>query len=236
MSFSFSDRRSLFGQNGSALSRLRLFGRSASVALNKRFRFSRRKGVDDKRRTVNQESRLPQLSSKGKRKASVRSLESHLSESLGDDIRFEKVTSIAKKVFRTEYTVLHTFDECLNPRDNSGKNDPSMKQTCSFLSSLMPKSPEQVLVVSDCQKDERFKDSIFVTGAVKIRFYAGVPLFVNGKMIGILSIMDTLPRGGLDDLEKSILVDLAGLTSDVVLKSSKKCHQSSVESAKLMVR
>jgi serine/threonine-protein kinase len=51
------------------------------------------------------------------------------------------------------------------------------------------------LIVEDTLKDPRFADNPLVTGDPKIRFYAGVPLEVEGgSSIGALSVADRAPR------------------------------------------
>jgi|GEM_PF-1057604 len=54
---------------------------------------------------------------------------------------------------------------------------------------------EDLLVVPDALKDDRFKDSPLVTDGPRVRFYAGAPLVApNGAQIGALCVKDTKPR------------------------------------------
>ena len=47
----------------------------------------------------------------------------------------------------------------------------------------------------DTSKDVRFKNNPLVTGAPKIRFYAGVPLIaLGGQPLGTLCVLDRKPR------------------------------------------
>jgi signal transduction histidine kinase len=50
------------------------------------------------------------------------------------------------------------------------------------------------LIVNDAQQDSRFSDNPLVTGEYGIRFYAGIPLELEGTRLGSLCVIDQQPR------------------------------------------
>jgi tRNA A-37 threonylcarbamoyl transferase component Bud32 len=57
-------------------------------------------------------------------------------------------------------------------------------------------SREDALVVPDTHEDQRFSDNPLVTGDPSIRFYAGIPIHVDGAeaAVGTLCVLDRVPR------------------------------------------
>ncbi len=66
----------------------------------------------------------------------------------------------------------------------------------------------ELFEVSDATLDPRFADNPLVTGAPHLRFYAGVPLDVDGHKVGTLCVIDRQPRR-LSALQRELLRDLA---------------------------
>lgn len=62
--------------------------------------------------------------------------------------------------------------------------------------------------VNDAALDTRFIDNPLVLGEPRIRFYAGMPLCVDGHPIGALCVIDQQPRH-LDRSQRQLLIDLA---------------------------
>lgn len=70
-------------------------------------------------------------------------------------------------------------------------------------------SPEEVLIVPDAQKDDRFANNPIVVAAPEIRFYAGAPLVTpDGFALGSLCVVDYQPRQ-LSDSQVSALKALS---------------------------
>lgn len=89
----------------------------------------------------------------------------------------------------------------------------AMDRAASFCSDASDAS--QFLEVVDALEDPRFLHSSMVTGEHKIRYYAGVPLIVNGVAIGKLCVLDRQPRQ-LTAGQREALGDLALLTTVIL--------------------
>lgn len=85
---------------------------------------------------------------------------------------------------------------------------PGMAAFCAH--TLLQRDP---LLVGDARDDVRFLDNPAVTGATKIRFYAGATVFASdGQAIGTLCAVDSRPRTLSRD-QVDTLTDLAALVS-----------------------
>lgn len=66
--------------------------------------------------------------------------------------------------------------------------------------------------VCDAQQDERFRCNPLVTGEPGIRYYAGVPLVLEGGLVlGNLCVIDTQPRPLMSAADKTMLEQIARL-------------------------
>jgi phosphoribosyl 1,2-cyclic phosphodiesterase/DNA-binding response OmpR family regulator len=68
----------------------------------------------------------------------------------------------------------------------------------------------KLLVVPDAFADPRFADNPEVTGRMRVRFYAGCPLFVDQSCVGTLCVLDVRPRQ-LSNEQVGLLKDIAAL-------------------------
>lgn len=68
--------------------------------------------------------------------------------------------------------------------------------------------------VCDAQQDERFRCNPLVTGEPGIRYYAGVPLVLEGGLVlGNLCVIDTQPRPLMSAADKAMLEQIARLAT-----------------------
>jgi signal transduction histidine kinase/CheY-like chemotaxis protein/HPt (histidine-containing phosphotransfer) domain-containing protein len=71
---------------------------------------------------------------------------------------------------------------------------------------------DEVMVVPDATKDDRFRENPLVTGDPQIRFYAGAPLIAkNGQRIGSLCAIDSNPIHDFNERDESFLRGMARL-------------------------
>jgi len=72
---------------------------------------------------------------------------------------------------------------------------------------------DKLFLVNDSDEDERFHDNPLVTGAPHVKFYAGVPLYIEGKYpIGTLCVIDDHAR----DLSENQKQALKALSRQVI--------------------
>ena len=90
--------------------------------------------------------------------------------------------------------------------------------------------PDELLVVTDATQDARFCSNPLVTGALHVRFYAGMPLVTPaGDALGTLCVLDTQPR----ELSSEQAETLSALSRQVV--SQLELRRTANENARLYV-
>ncbi len=80
---------------------------------------------------------------------------------------------------------------------------------------------DEPFVVEDALKDPRFRDNPMVTGEAAIRFYAGVPIKVEGcHRVGALCVKDTRPRTLTESQMRALKTLAAQVSSQLDLRLS----------------
>ena len=141
------------------------------------------------------------------RLTTLRSLD--ILDSLGEE-RFDRLTRMAKHMFRVPIALVSLVDEnrqwfksCI------GLDVSETSRDISFCGHAI--LGDEVFVIPDTLKDDRFADNPLVLEDPHIRFYAGCPIRVaNGSRIGTLCIIDREPRDFCAK-DEELLKDLAAM-------------------------
>ena len=126
--------------------------------------------------------------------------------------RFDRLTRLASAVFGVPMALVSLVDRDRQWfKSRHGLPASETHRDLSFCAHAVANG--QVLVVPDTLLDARFAENPLVTGAPRIRFYAGYPLHVEkGVCVGTLCLLDTRPRE-LATGEHQLLRDLGQLVA-----------------------
>lgn len=145
---------------------------------------------------------------------------------------FDDVTLTAMHVCQTPIAVVSLVDKerqwfksCL------GLDATETSRDVAFCSHAIL-SPDDVMVIEDATKDERFFDNPLVIGEPFIRFYAGAPLVDSeGMALGTLCVIDYKPR----HLDQNQLTILKALSRQVIqLLRLRSAHDLIQQNEKLL--
>lgn len=131
---------------------------------------------------------------------------------------YEDITELASSLCGSEVAVITFIDETRSwPKATVGievKEAPRAESFCN----VAIQSPYDILVVEDVMTDQRLSNSPWANGAKdSLRFYAGVPLLVDGYAVGTICVLDRHPRT-LSDQQRVNLQKLARLTMTILAK------------------
>lgn len=124
------------------------------------------------------------------------------------DEKFDRITKIAQIIFDVPIALVSLVDENRQWfKSCMGLSERETPRSMSFCAHAILN--DDVMIIEDATKDDRFANNPLVTGAPLIKFYAGKPLRdPNNHMLGTLCIIDTVPRK-LSKADTRILSDLA---------------------------
>lgn len=128
--------------------------------------------------------------------------------------QFDRIVEIARRQFNVPIALVAFMDKNRNFLKASGNlEDRESPRDISFCGHAI--LTDQVTVVLDATKDDRFKNSPLVTSEPKVRFYAGAPLITHDKRhIGTVCLFDFSPRDSFDLDQRSTLAELASVVVD----------------------
>jgi GAF domain-containing protein len=126
--------------------------------------------------------------------------------------RFDLITRYAASQFDVEIALVSLVDTNRQWfKSRCGLDASETSREISFCGHAILQ--DGVFEIPDAARDERFADNPLVTGAPKIRFYAGAPLSVAGDhRVGTLCLISSRPKQ-LNDWEREHLQLLARLVA-----------------------
>ena len=124
--------------------------------------------------------------------------------------RFDRITRLAASVFDVPMALISLIDHDRQWfKSAHGLEVRETSRETSFCAHAV--SSRDVLVVPDTFRDLRFANNPLVSGAPRIRFYAGYPLFVDECCVGTICLLDHRPHE-ISRENIGLLRDLAALT------------------------
>lgn len=144
---------------------------------------------------------------------------------------YDNLTKIASEICGTPISLISLIDKDRQWfKSNHGIDAKETPREQAFCAHAIH-DQDNILVVQDARKDERFQDNPLVTGDAQVIFYAGVPLVgEEGLPLGTLCVIDNKPNL----LSKSQVQSLKALSRQVMnlmaLRRNKERLEQSLES------
>ncbi len=129
--------------------------------------------------------------------------------------RFDRLTRLAKRMFGVPISLVSIVDADRQWfKSKQGLDADETPREISFCGHAI--LGDEVFIIPNALKDDRFADNPLVTGEPNIRFYAGCPLKVhNGSKLGTLCLIDRAPRN-FDEEDLALLRDLAAMAEQEI--------------------
>jgi diguanylate cyclase (GGDEF)-like protein len=127
--------------------------------------------------------------------------------------RFDRVTRMAKRMFRVPTVLVSIVDENRQWfKSAQGLDACETPRNISFCGHAI--LGDDIFLIQNALADVRFADNPLVAGDPNIRFYAGCPLrAAGGVKVGTLCLIDSVPRE-FDQDDAIALRDLAAMVED----------------------
>lgn len=153
---------------------------------------------------------------------------------LAKEERFDRITRITRKLFRAPISMLTVIDkDRALYKSNEVKNEVETitmgeaPRDLSFCAHAV--LSDEILIVEDATKDERFCNNPHVTSGLKVRFYVGKPIHTpNGQRVGTLCVVDQRPRQVTPD-DLASLTDMSKIVEEEIKKNTQDLSPEQVE-------
>lgn len=128
--------------------------------------------------------------------------------------RYERLTRTAARLFKMPVALITLVDEERQWfKSVCGLDISETSRDVAFCAHSILQ--DEVLVVPDATKDQRFADNPLVTAEPSFRFYAGAPLRApDGMLLGTFCVLDYKPHDDFSPDDNEALIDLAAATVD----------------------
>jgi diguanylate cyclase (GGDEF)-like protein len=106
---------------------------------------------------------------------------------------FDAITQLAADTFACPIAFVSLLDDNQQWfKASCGLGTPSTPRSVAFCNHTILGT--DVFIVENARRDPRFASNPLVTGAPGVRFYAGVPITIEGHRVGAFCVNDTRPR------------------------------------------
>lgn len=98
---------------------------------------------------------------------------------------------------------------------------PAVDRSKDLFSFSLYDSTPKILVVPDMSQDKRYSENPLVTGEPHLRFYASAGLYIDGKKVGVLHLIDHQPHESFTAVQVDILADIAHVMTAAQVERSR---------------
>lgn len=126
------------------------------------------------------------------------------------DPELDQIARLAAGLFRMPVSLITITDEDRNWfKSHFGTELCESPRDISFCTWAI--QGDGLFEICDASQDPRFRDNPLVSGPLNVRYYAGMPMVIDGHAIGTLCLHDFIPREPLDPAARRSFADLAAL-------------------------
>eukprot|EP01039_Chlorochromonas_danica_P004532 gene4532-4970_t len=163
-----------------------------------------------------------------------------------NDIEYDRFVALAKRIFEVPAAYISLIDsdhQWIKSCIGVTITNPFIPRHDSLDATLMfPDTPE-IVFISDLAQDDVYKDLASTLGVEEeeegegmvFRFYMGAVITVDGLRVGVLSIVDTIPREHVTLESRQNLLDLAIAVSNMLQERRLRNLQLSKQRANLLL-